>query len=106
MDERAWQLLAERMYTIRRRLGLTSKELATRVGTGRTTISRLENTSKPQVTFDVLVRIADVLGVSLDYLAGRKDDERVEFEPAAVAELGRHDPQKPPCQRKRQGAAD
>jgi len=92
------------MYTIRRRLGLTSKELATRVGTGRTTISRLENTSKPQVTFDVLVRIADVLGVSLDYLAGRKDDERVDFKPAALAEIGRDDPQKPP--RQRQGAAD
>ena len=47
------------------------------MGTGRTTISRLENNKKPQVSFDVLFRIADALGVSLDYLAGRKDDESI-----------------------------
>jgi transcriptional regulator with XRE-family HTH domain len=85
MDDRAWQTMAERIHTIRRRRGLTSKELATRVGTGRTTVSRLENNSKPQVSFDVLVRIADVLGVSLDYLAGRKDAEDVEQLATATA---------------------
>ena len=77
MDEHAWQILGERLHTIRRRRGLTSKDLAAAVGTGRTTISRLENNSKPQVSFDVLFRIADVLEVSLDYLAGRKDEESI-----------------------------
>ena len=85
MDEQTWQIVGERIHIIRRRRGLTSKDLAKKVGTGRTTISRLENNSKPQVSFDVLFRIADVLGVSLDYLTGRKDTERVEFEPAAAA---------------------
>jgi transcriptional regulator with XRE-family HTH domain len=82
MDEQAWQQLGERIHIIRRRQGLSSKELAERVGTARATISRLENTKKPQVSFDVLVRIAEALGVSLDYLAGRKDDTTV-YEPAA-----------------------
>ena len=85
MDERAWRTVGERIHMIRRRRGLTSKELAALVGTGRTTISRLENNNKPQVSFDVLFRIADVLGVSLDYLAGRKDAERVELEPALTS---------------------
>ena len=85
MDDRAWRTLGERIHMMRRRRGLTSKELATQVGTGRTTISRLENNSKPQVSFDVLYRIADVLGVSLDYLAGRKEDESVELEPTVAA---------------------
>jgi len=78
MDERVWQQVGERIHLIRRRRGLTSKELAAHVGTGRTTISRLENASKPQVSFDVLYRIADVLEVSLDYLTGRKDNETIE----------------------------
>ena len=77
MDEQAWQRFGERMYTARRRLHLSSQDLAKQVGTGRTTISRLENHKKPQVTFDVVVRIAEVLGISLDYLAGRNDDEMV-----------------------------
>jgi XRE family transcriptional regulator, master regulator for biofilm formation len=85
MDDRSWQTLGERIHMIRRRRGLTSKELAARVGTGRTTISRLENNSKPAVSLDVVVRIAQVLEISLDYLTGRKDDESVELEPTAVA---------------------
>ena len=85
MDDKAWQVLGERIHIIRRRRGWTSKELATKVGTGRTTISRLENNSKPAVSFDVVVRIAEVLDVSLDYLIGRKDDEEVETEPTAAA---------------------
>ena len=75
MDDQAWRTVGERIHMMRRRRGLTSKDLAKMVGTGRTTISRLENHSKHQVSFDVLFRISDVLGVSLDYLAGRKDDD-------------------------------
>ena len=87
MDDRAWQTVGERIHIMRRRRGWTSKDLAKAVGTGRTTISRLKNNSKPQVSFDVLFRIADVLGVSLDYLAGRKDEESVVV-PAADALVG------------------
>ena len=57
---------------------LTSEDLAREAGTTRATISALENTRKPRVSFDVVVRIAAVLGVSLDYLAGRKDREEIE----------------------------
>jgi transcriptional regulator with XRE-family HTH domain len=78
MDDRAWQTLGERLHLTRRRRGMTSKELAVKVGTGRTTISRLENNNKPAVSFAVVVRIAQALGVSLDYLVGWKDSEAIE----------------------------
>jgi transcriptional regulator with XRE-family HTH domain len=85
MDEQAWQQLGERIHILRRRRHMSSAKLAELVGTARATISRLENTKKPQVSFDVLVRIAEALGVSLDYLAGRKDTEKVELSPVAMA---------------------
>jgi transcriptional regulator with XRE-family HTH domain len=66
-----WQGLGERLHAARRRQKLRSQDLAHRAGTSRMTISRLENTKKPQVTFDVIWRIAQVLQVSLDWLAGQ-----------------------------------
>ena len=84
MTEHEWRVLGTRLRQVRRRQDLTSQSLATRAGTTRVTISALENTRKPGVSFDVLFRIADVLGVSLDYLAGRKDDESVELEPTEL----------------------
>jgi len=88
MDEQTWNIVGERIHIMRRRRGLTSTELATLARTGRTTISRLENNRKPQVSFDVLYRIAEALDVSLDYLTGRKDRETIEGEAAEAALIG------------------
>ena len=77
MTEHEWRVLGTRLRQVRRTHDLTSQALATKAGTTRVTISALENTRKPRVSFDVVVRIAQVLGVSLDYLAGRKDEESV-----------------------------
>lgn len=88
MTEQEWRILGTRLRQVRRRQDLTSEELATKARTTRVTISALENTRKPGVSFDVVVRIAGVLGISLDYLAGRKDDESVELEPAAAVSIG------------------
>ena len=85
MTDQEWQVLGSRLRRVRRAQDLTSKALAERAGTTRVTISALENRRKPGVSFDVLFRIADVLGVSLDYLAGRKDEESIKIEPAPVA---------------------
>jgi transcriptional regulator with XRE-family HTH domain len=78
-------LLGERLHTIRRRRGLTLKELARRAGTSYVGVSKLEHGQKPQVSLDVVVRLAEVLEVSLDYLVGRKDEEEVELEEVALA---------------------
>ena len=88
MTDKEWRMLGARLRQVRRRQDLTSQALADKAGTTRVTISALENRRKPGVSFAVLYRIADVLGVSMDYLAGRTDDESVEQEPAAVDLVG------------------
>jgi transcriptional regulator with XRE-family HTH domain len=88
MTDHEWQVLGSRLRRTRRIQDLTSQALATKAGTTRATISALEHTRKPGISFAVLFRIANVLGVSLDYLAGRKDDESVELEPTAEALIG------------------
>jgi transcriptional regulator with XRE-family HTH domain len=88
MTKEEWRILGTRLRQVRRRQDLTSEELAAKAGTTRVTISALENTRKPRISFDVVMRVASVLGISLDYLAGRKDDERVRREPAAVELVG------------------
>jgi transcriptional regulator with XRE-family HTH domain len=87
MAERSldWGVLGERLLIARRRQNMTSAALAAKVGTSRVTISRLENGHKPHVSFDVILRIAEALDVSLDFLAGRKEEQKRTEMLAAVA---------------------
>ena len=50
---------------------LTQDELSQRVGITRFTYSNYEN-GKTQPDFDILIKIADLYNVSLDYLLGRQ----------------------------------
>lgn len=77
MTAQEWRVVGARLRQVRRRQDLTSEALARQAGTTRVVISALENNRKPGVSFAVVARIAAVLGISLDYLAGRKDDETV-----------------------------
>jgi transcriptional regulator with XRE-family HTH domain len=70
-----WGMLGERLLVARRRRQLTSEALAKMAGTTRVTISKLEHGNKPHVSFDVIIRVADALGVSLDFLVGRKAED-------------------------------
>jgi transcriptional regulator with XRE-family HTH domain len=63
------QEVGERVLLLRRRRGLTLRELAQRSGTSYVTISRLETGKRPQISFDVMARLAQELQTSLDYLA-------------------------------------
>ena len=60
-------------------LRLSQAELAKRVGVSRSTIAMWE-TGGSQPDNDALRRIADILGVSTDYLLGRTDVERPTFD--------------------------
>jgi len=56
----------------RKKKGLSQEELAKRVGTIAVTIGRYErNEIKPSI--DIATKIADALGMSLDYLVGSSD---------------------------------
>jgi transcriptional regulator with XRE-family HTH domain len=66
--------VGEKLHIARRRAGMTMKQVHEASGVSYNIISRLETGKRPQVTFDVVARIATVLGVSLDELV---EDEEV-----------------------------
>ena len=59
---------------IRLRKGLTQSEVATALGVSSVVYSRYEN-GKRQPSIDTLVQMADIFGVTVDYLLGRQDIE-------------------------------
>lgn len=62
----------ERIKILRRQKSLTMKELGEIVGVSESTISLYEN-KKRQPDNDTLVKLADALNCSVDYLLGRSD---------------------------------
>lgn len=63
---------AERVRELRTEKGLSRKELANRLGTLQRNISYWE-LGQRECSFDMLLKIAEVLDVSVDYLLGRTD---------------------------------
>lgn len=59
---------------IRRKCGLTMKELGERVGVSESAISQYE-TGKRQPDYETLLRIAEYFGVTTDYLLGNESEE-------------------------------
>lgn len=69
--------LGDRLREARKALRLTQEELSDKSGVARENIGRYE-TGKSQPSIDVLVRLADTLGVSSDYLLERDQGLRSE----------------------------
>lgn len=59
----------DRLRMLRRERGLTQKQLGEMIGVGRTTISEYEN-GKIVPRQDGLVRLAEILNTSIDFLTG------------------------------------
>ena len=64
--------LGKRIKMLRRREGITQKELANALGVGASTITMYE-TDKRVPNNDMFVKLADYFGVDVDYLLGRSD---------------------------------
>ena len=64
-------MLGDRVKAARERLGLSQAEVARRAGVAQGTISDVEANKRPNHSLDVMHRLADVLGVSVDELLGR-----------------------------------
>lgn len=62
----------KRFKYLRRSRNLAQRDLAELLAVNRSTISSYENNTR-QPSLDTLLRIADVFGVSVDYLLGRTD---------------------------------
>jgi transcriptional regulator with XRE-family HTH domain len=65
--------LKDRLKELRTKKGLYQKELAERLGVGRSTVAAWETGSK-RPEGRTLEQIADLFSVSVDYLLGRTDD--------------------------------
>ena len=65
-------IFAEILKELREKKKLKQVDVALATGIGRSTISQYEN-GKCDITFTAAIKLADYYGVSLDYLAGRKD---------------------------------
>ena len=64
-------LFSERLKTLRKEKKLTQKELAEQIGISQKSYSHWE-TGKNEPSFENLIKLADLLEVSLDWLFGRK----------------------------------
>jgi transcriptional regulator with XRE-family HTH domain len=64
-------VLGQRIKQLRRqKLNITQEQLAEKMGVSKSTISQWEsNTNEPNV--DALIKLADLFGVTVDYLIGR-----------------------------------
>jgi transcriptional regulator with XRE-family HTH domain len=67
----------ERIHTLRRRRDLTLRELGEMADVSYVTVSKIERGKMPQVSVDIVLRLANALGVSVDYLLGRKEEEGI-----------------------------
>ena len=74
-----WQpVVAERLFQLRRANRLNQETVAAAVNMHVTDLSKLERGKRPQITFDVICRLAAYYGVSVDDLC---DPARV-YEPS------------------------
>lgn len=58
---------SEKLKTLREARGLTQLQVATRIGVSKAMISAYETASKAP-SIDVLIRLSNLYGVSIDYL--------------------------------------
>lgn len=65
--------LGERLHALRRRRDQTLRELGKQAEVNYVTLSKIERGKMPQVSADIVGRLADVLGVTSDYLLGLGD---------------------------------
>ena len=69
-------IVGERIRQLREKQGMSQAALARTLGASNMAINLLENGATRAPHINRLIAIADILGVSLDYLAGRADDPR------------------------------
>jgi len=66
--------LGDRIKTMREKRQLSQRELAKRAGIDHAWIARLEAGERHNISLAAARRLAEVLQVSVDYLAGMYDD--------------------------------
>ena len=70
-------IIAKRICECRKLLGMTQEELGKRLGLNKSTIQRYENAKIDKIKKPVIVEMANILGVSYEYLSGKTDNPDV-----------------------------
>ena len=65
------QLFSRRVYELRKKSGLSQKELGEAVGLSHKAISIIESGAR-STSIEKLIALADFFGVTIDYLLGRE----------------------------------
>jgi|RhiMetdeSRZDD1v2_1073273.scaffolds.fasta_scaffold37570_4 transcriptional regulator with XRE-family HTH domain len=76
-----YQLDTERLRMRRLRLRLSQEQLGKMIGQSQAYVSRLEHGTITDITLGTFARLADALGVTMEYLIGKGSAE-CEYEPA------------------------
>ncbi len=72
-------MFGERIKELRKKHGLTQNDVALKVNVERSSVAKYEGTQGIMPSTEVLIRLADLFGVTLDYLLGRTSDESIQF---------------------------
>lgn len=72
-------MLGQRLKTLREAKRLTQRELGDMVGVSDSAVGQWEN-DRREPSVIILVKLAQIFGVSVDYLLGRKDNEPADLE--------------------------
>jgi len=72
-------IFSERLTKAREKKGISKKELAKYMGLDYTTICKYETGVNTPQNKEILKKLADYLGVSIDYLLGQTDNPRPNF---------------------------
>jgi putative transcriptional regulator len=75
--------IGKRIIQARERLGWTQSELARHIKKPRQHLSQIEQ-GKQQPRAELLIELAEVLGVSVDYLLGREGEDSELLAPAVA----------------------
>lgn len=75
-----------RIRNLRKKKGITMKELGRLVDLSESTISVYER-GKHAPDLETLIRLADIFGVSVDYLLDRKEEKQLDVLPRDIQEI-------------------
>lgn len=77
----------ERLKILRKDFNISQDELGKKIGVARTSVANYE-TNRNYPTSEVLEKLSDVFGVSLDYLLGKTDVRNNNDDPLGLAKIG------------------
>jgi transcriptional regulator with XRE-family HTH domain len=77
--------LGDRLHMARRKRRMSQTKLAELTGISNANISHIETGQRTNITIETLLKLANALSVSVDYLLGLKEDMERELSAAEAA---------------------